>query len=115
MQAGQGPVFEQVVVGVRAIGDRKAGHPCVVGHQQIVRSIADHQGACAGHAEFRHQFIEHLRMGLGMAFIGTARRLKKRAQPGVIECPLETHPALARGDRQQVAGRLQLLGAPGSP
>ena len=103
MQASQGAVFEQMVVRMRAVGDSKTSDARILRHQKVVRGIADHQGRFAGNAELCHQFLEHLRMRLGMAFIGTARGLKQRAQPGMIERPFQPKAALAGGNRQNVA------------
>ena len=55
-----------------------------------------------------HQPLEHVRMRLGQAFVGAARRREKLAEPLLRERAVETGARLARRDGEQEAGPCKL-------
>ena len=92
-----------------AIGHPERRHACVAGHQQIVSGVADHQRCLRRHAELGHQFLEHLRMRLGMALVRAARGMEARTQAGDLEGPIQPLARLARRYRKMVASPGQFL------
>ncbi len=64
--------------------------------------------SCGGKADPIHQPLEHVRMRLGQAFVGAARRREELAEPLLRERAVETRARLARRDGEQEAGPRKL-------
>ncbi len=71
--------------------------------------VTDHQGLLRTHTELVHELQEHLRMRLGMAFIGAARAMEITPQATASQHALQPHAALAGGHRQHAFGTGQLI------
>lgn len=62
VQAGNRLVFKQVIMGMGTVCHGEPIDPGIAGHQQVMRGVANHDGGRAGHAEFGHQLLKHLRV-----------------------------------------------------
>ncbi len=97
----------QPVRAVRAVGNGERRRAGVSRELDVVRRVADHQRFVRRDADPIHQPLEHVRMRLGQAFVGAARRREKLAEPLLRERAVETGARLARRDGEQEAGAPQ--------
>ena len=77
-------------------------HARALCHPHVVFGVSDDQGVGGSGIEIRQDFLEHLRVRFRERLIGTARRVKKIAQPTLLQRLIESAAALAGGHTQQV-------------
>jgi hypothetical protein len=94
---------------VRAEAHRQRGGAGIGRQLQVVRGVAHHQGGVGRHAHLVHQLVQHLRVRLAGGLVGGAGGLEQVGQADLRQRLVQAAPALARGHRQPVAARAQVL------
>ena len=57
---------------MRTVADTDAGAAGVLCHQEVMRGVADHQGALGWDVEFFHQLVQHQRVGFACSLVSGA-------------------------------------------
>src|SRR5205085_1077833 len=83
---------------MRAIGYRQCIDSRRSRHLEVMRRIADHEGASSRHVELVHQLEKHGGMRLWVRLVGAARGAEIGPQPRRVEGAVEPAAALARCD-----------------
>ena len=92
---------------MRAVAHADTGAGGIERHLQVVRGVAHHQDPCGGNVEFVHELVQHARVGLAGRLVGGTGAVKHALECNIVQHFIQPAPRFARGDRQQVAARLE--------
>ena len=84
----------QLLYRMRTVLDGDAGRARVIGHEQVVRRVADHNGATHVLPQFPCQFLQHCRMRFGKCLVGATGRIEGGQQAGGVQRAVQPDAAL---------------------
>ena len=94
---------------VGPVAHRHAGTTGIARHLQVVRGVADHQGALRRNTKLGHQLVEHQWMRFALCLVSRTRGIKQLPQFNRPQGSIQTTATFASGHGQQVLARLEFM------